>query len=345
MTDETLTVVSSYGARGSSTRVRLYEWLDHLRLDARREAYLGLGDNAPATLLPRLPAVVQAERRLREASRRGVGRLVLGREASPFSNGRIESDLLAGAAVGIYDVDDALYAYPSTGLRRVWSKRRVWAAAVSAADRVIAGNETLAEVAAAHARDVVIVPSCVEPDAYVRARHAERPGFRAVWVGSPTTERYLVGLTRPLLELARRTDFRLVVVSGGAAPLGPLDDIVERVPWTPSAAVEAMADADVGIMPLPDDEFSRGKCAYKLLQYAAAGLPVVASPVGANREALVRLGGDAAESDGDWIGSLEALAEAGPARRRARGEHAHSGVVDHYSFRAWADRWRAAVFG
>src|SRR5436305_3743919 len=126
-------------------------------------------------------------------------------------------------------------------------------------------------------------------------------------MGSPSTEPYLRLVEAPLLALHRACGARLTVVSAGSAPLGPLESMADRVRWSRDGYGTVLAGADVGIGPLADTPYARGKCAYKLLQYAAAGLPLVASPVGANDAALRVLGGVPAPDGDAWYDALTHL--------------------------------------
>jgi glycosyltransferase involved in cell wall biosynthesis len=340
-----ITVISSYGSGGSSARVRLFDWLKVLDVPFEQSDYLGKSDNSLSSIVEDLPRVALAERDLRRlASRNDLGRVLLGREASPFSNGGIEARLLDAASLGVYDFDDALFAYPTGGMRRIWSKRRVWERSVSAADLVIAGNAYLAEAAARYSSAVVIIPSCVDPDAYEKKADfevGETP--RVMWIGSPSTEPYLSLIAGPLLRLHRERGLRLTVISAGNQSLGALDPMVDRVSWSADSFGSELARADVGVMPLPDNDFARGKCAYKLLQYGAAGLPSVASPVGANALALERTGGLPATTDDEWFEAIESLIDASTETRTALGAKALSAIHEHYSFQAWAPTFRNAI--
>lgn len=341
-----LVAVSTYGAGGASTRVRLLDWFAHLGLAPEVHNYIGTANNQPRALLRSPGSLGSAElglRRLR--SRIGDDTLLLSRQASPFSSGRLEEGLLRAAARGVYDFDDALYAEPPGAVwTRLWSKRSIWERSVSVADVVIAGSERLAEEASRRSSGVVVIPSCIEPDSYQTKADYQVGGVpRIVWIGSPATEQFLLAVSAPLLELHRRLGARLTVVSGASGDLGDLEQMVDRRPWSIDTFGSVLATGDVGIMPLPDNEFTRGKCSYKILQYAAAGVPVVGSPVGANRDALARLGGTGAGSADEWVSGIAEILGESSTRRAARGTAALRGVTEHYSFGAWADRWRAAV--
>lgn len=342
MTDSGMDAVSAYSERAGSTRVRLYDWFAHVGVTPRRHVYAGNADNQPRTLLRSLPKVIKAELDLRLLPRQLRDRtVIMSKQASPFSSGGIEERLLTSAARSVYDFDDALYAEDAMrATSRLWSRAALWRRAVSAADVVIAGNERLADEASRWSDSVVIVPSCIEPDDYERKRDYDiHDAPRAVWIGSPASESYLSTIAEPLLHLNRTLGLRLTVVSGAGGALGELEAIIDRQPWSLESFGSALASGDVGIMPLPDNEFTRGKCAYKLLQYAAAGLPAVGSPVGANQKALEVTGGLAATTSEDWIGAISQLVSTSSARRAALGSAAIDGVVANYSFAAWSSRW------
>jgi hypothetical protein len=338
-----LVVVTPYGRGGGSSRVRVYDWLDHLRLSAEIHQYRGASANSSKTLTRQPFSAIRAESSTRSLDLTGRW-LLLSREASPMTAGGLEARLLHSAGHGVYDVDDALFHDTGSGVRRLFSKAATWSRAVAAADVVVAGNDYLADRASRTAREVVVIPSCVEPDAYpvkVAYRLADPP--RLVWVGSPATEAYLLGVAPSLLEVHRRTGARLLVVSAGSASLGSLDPMVDRVAWSLATVGPALAGADAAIGPLTDTPYARGKCAYKLLQYAAVGLPMVASPVGANGTALEVFGGLAERSTSGWSEALVGLLAAGDDVRARLGGLARRGVAEHYSFARWASTWRAAV--
>ena len=338
-----LVTVSTYGRTGGSARVRVFDWLDWLGIEAESETYAGTSDNAPSTILRHASAALHAEWRLRRLVPRVGGRtLLLSRQASPFSRGGLERSLLTAAGSGVYDFDDALYlADAGSG----WSqKSRVWQAAVCAASSVIAGNETLADHASDLNPNVVVIPSCVDPGDYERKHTYECLGPpRAVWIGSPSTEVYLRDIAEALLRIHRSRGLRLTLISAGSAPLGELDDMVDRVPWQLDTFASELANADLGVMPLPDTAWTRGKCAYKLLQYAAAGLPLIGSPVGANREVLRQAGGLAPVTEDDWSSALEELIDESDAQRANRGDEAWIAVSRGFSFQAWQEPWRRVL--
>ncbi|MCI5778848.1 MAG: glycosyltransferase [Lentisphaeria bacterium] len=206
---------------------------------------------------------------------------------------------------------------------------------VSGAAGVIVAN------AALHARfapfnanvlDLPTVPPPLPPD--FSPEPAAR--FTLVWIGTPVTFAYLRERSEALRQAARTVDMDLLIV-GGTAPLPGIR--CELIPWSEAAELAALRRANVGIMPLPDTPFARGKSAYKLLRYLQCGLPAVASPVGENRRVL-RPGetGFFAETDAEWAEVVSRLAD--PARRAAMRPAIRSAAAE-YTLAAAADRLTA----
>ncbi|WP_425580646.1 glycosyltransferase [Terrabacter lapilli] len=193
---------------------------------------------------------------------------------------------------------------------------------------------------------VHVIPSCIEPSHYsAKSKYDVGATPVAIWVGSPGTEPYLQTVAPALLKLNKSIGLRLVIVSSGNAELGPLQPMVDRVEWSLSRVGAEMVKADVGIMPMLDDPWTRGKCGYKLLQYAAAGLPCVGSPVGVNRQVLSNIGGRSASPAPEWAEQILDLIEMGQRERRSLGTRMSAAVRRHYSYEAWGPAWREAVLG
>jgi len=272
--------------------------------------------------------------------------LLLHREASPLSRGELERRLLSRPAFTAYDFDDALQWDTGEGsLYRRWAPKATKALiAVRHADRVIAGNEVLADWASDYNDDVVIVPSCVAPDAYRQKTSyeiGERP--RLGWIGSAGNEAYLLLVAEALREVHRRTGARLTLVGTTTPTLGDLESLIDRIPWSEAAQHIELASFDVGIAPVPDQAYERGKCGYKLLQYAAAGTPFVASPVGVNRRILAQHEMPAPENETEWAEAILELLGRPSSVRASLGRHAQEVTRRDYSYDAWLSRWREAV--
>jgi glycosyltransferase involved in cell wall biosynthesis len=341
-----LHAVTPYGRTGPSSRVRVFEWVDRVDAPVAVHCYLGLANARPGALLRRPRAVLRAERDLRRLARSRPARLLLHRESSPFSRRSVERELLSNAELAVYDFDDALQWDRGEGgvLRRVAPKAPKAQTAVQLAHRVIAGNQVLADWASTLNPNVVVIPSCVDPDRYrTKDDYTIHDPPRLGWIGSPSEEKQLRFIARPLLELHRRTGARLLLVGRTDRTLGELEAMTDRVAWSEAVQATALAEMDVGLMPLVDEPMERGKCGYKLLQYGAAGVPAVASPVGANAGIVTAAGSPAPRDPAEWVDAVLGLVAASTAARRHLGRRARAMVRESYSYAAWRTRWEAAV--
>jgi glycosyltransferase involved in cell wall biosynthesis len=343
-----LSVFMPYGPEAASARIRVYGWLEHLAIPASVHSYLGRANARAGTLLRRPVSTAEAESELRRAARNRHEHVLLHREASPLSNGSIEERLLRTAVQSVYDIDDAMQWDWGNGhaVRRMIPKAAKTIRATRRADRVVVANTELAEWASCWARDVVLIPSCVDPARYQqKAAYQLSDPPRLGWIGSPATEHYLTFITGPLLEVHRRTGARLTMISSGHRSLGTLDPMIDRIRWTQSNPEWILARWDVGLMPLAGGLYERGKAGYKLLQYGAARLPTVGSPVGVNAEILAAMDAPSPRSTGEWLDALVDLLGTPSRIREGLGARARAVVEDRFSYEAWADGWRDAVLG
>jgi len=211
----------------------------------------------------------------------------------------------------VYDFDDAVMFRDSwrgdfVSRSRATRFRRT----VRTADLVIAGNAYLAAQAQPDARMLSVLPTSVDTD-YLTPAPEPAPTGRLVlgWIGSGSTVGYLAAIAAPLKDFLKgHCDARLVAISDKFDPL-PDDLPVERRQWNAERELADLRCFDIGLMPLADDPWTRGKCGFKLLQYFAVGKPCVCSPVGVNAE-IVSDGtsGFHAVTDAQWTAALEKLA-------------------------------------
>jgi glycosyltransferase involved in cell wall biosynthesis len=243
----------------------------------------------------------------------------------------------------IYDFDDAIFMHNSYSARGSHSSHRSrrFAAMARTADVLIAGNDWLREQATQWmpAQRIRVIPTCVAVNNYPLAEHERAgAGVRLVWVGSASTLRGLEA-TRPLLEtLGQRVPgLGLKLICDRFLRLDHLSVI--ECSWTEATEPGDITDADIGISWLPDDAWSRGKCGLKVLQYMAAGLPVVANPVGV-QEDLVQHGqtGFLAETVDQWVDAVGRLAS-DPELRRRMGQAGRRRVEESFDVRVGAGRW------
>src|SRR6202051_484081 len=242
----------------------------------------------------------------------------------------------------VFDVDDAIYVRKPRRLgdpvdESIW-RRKKFAATCRWVDVVAAGNEVLAAVARPPAHDIVIRPPSIDAPVYraTTASAADPPTI--AWIGSPENLIYLEMIRPALARLAARHPTLKMRVICSAFPDWP-EIRVERVPWSSQTEAAALAGAHIGVMPLTDDEWARGKCAFKLLQYMAAALPCVASPVGANTEAVIDgVHGFHARTIDEWERHLQSLIES-PDLRARFGASGRAHVESRYAMRTYQARY------
>jgi glycosyltransferase involved in cell wall biosynthesis len=212
----------------------------------------------------------------------------------------------------IVDYDDAIFhnydRSPNPIIRRLLGRKID--AVMRNARCVITGNEYLANRALeSGAVKVRIIPTVVDTSRYFvkEDRSSECPVIG--WIGSPSTEKYVVGIRDALVQACRSHRARLLLVGATPNITNQFPGVdVEVMTWSEDAEAQLVQSMDVGIMPLEDGPWERGKCGYKLIQYMACGVPVIASPVGSNREIVSRSqAGLLAETTEEWNGALQRL--------------------------------------
>ena len=242
----------------------------------------------------------------------------------------------------VFDVDDAIYVRKPRRLGEApdespWRKKK-FAATCRWVDEVAAGNDVLAGVARASARAVTVLPTSIDTAAYQTTTATAADPPTVVWIGSPENLIYLEMIRPALARLTVRHPTLKMRVICSQFPLWP-EINVESIAWSSASEAGSLAAAHIGVMPLTDDAWSRGKCAFKLLQYMAAGLPCVASPVGANTEAVIDgVNGFHARTVDDWERSLQSLIES-PELRARFGANGRAHVESRYAMRRYQERY------
>lgn len=243
----------------------------------------------------------------------------------------------------IVDYDDnTFYAYESRG-RSIVGRflSRKLDALVAGAACVTAGNSYLGATARAHgAKRVEIVPTVVDVQRYRVTRELDGREFRIGWIGSPLNTKYLNIVRSALKRLNGIRPTKLVTI--GASDLGDFGLPVEQHAWSNDTEGELLESIHVGIMPLPDTPWERGKCGYKLIQYLAVGRPVVGSPVGVNRDIITKSVGFQADGEEQWLEALRFFSTAAELRRDY-GKAGRLLVEQEYSLQAVAPKLIAIV--
>jgi len=214
----------------------------------------------------------------------------------------------------VFDFDDAIFCNTDGTPSRTRMAR--FAAMMRACDRAFAGNAFLAGRAAALGAPATLVPTCVDAARYATEAAKPADALDLVWIGSRSTRKYLVEAMPQLAAAAARLpQLRLKIVADFDLP--GLGVATRPVAWSEAGEARELAESHIGIAPMRDDDWTRGKCALKVLQYMAAGLPVVSSDAGANAEIIEDgVDGFLVSTADEWVARLEALAGDEGLRRR-----------------------------
>ena len=258
------------------------------------------------------------------------------REILPFGPPVFELALsrIKGKAL-VYDFDDAIYLPNVSEANRCFSRLK-WPqkvpGVIRASNRVVTGNEYLAEYARAYNGAVTVIPTCVDTNKFVPRACASPNGEEPVvgWIGSPTTVSYLLTLREALRRLACSRRFTLCV-SGTSRAVEFPGVKVAHLPWSLEDEVSLFNRCDIGIYPLWDDAWTRGKCGFKAIQFMACGVPVVAAAVGVNREIIQDgVNGFLAATEAEWEEKLGYLL-IDPGLRKKLGRAARETILERYS--------------
>jgi glycosyltransferase involved in cell wall biosynthesis len=309
-------LLSRYERVGASSRLRSYQYLDYLRRAGCDVSVNALLSDVYVRQLyqGKSPSVVDVcrgyVRRLKSVLRAHEYDLLwIERELLPWVPNIVERFVLPAKVPYVVDFDDAVFhrydMHPKVVVRRMLGRKID--AVMHHATTVIVGNEYLRERAvAAGARCVEVLPTVVDLARYtVRDWKAESCPVVG-WIGTPETQGFLGVVAPALAELLRTFCFKVVLVRANLKALPGVEH--ETVAWSEVSEVEAIRQFDIGIMPVPDYPFARGKCGYKLIQYMACGLPVVASPIGINSKLIDHgFNGFLASSKAEWVAGIGSL--------------------------------------
>jgi glycosyltransferase involved in cell wall biosynthesis len=347
--------VATHPVEGASTRYRLLAYLPALERHGFRVTFhpffpSGVLDSiyGPGNRLRRAYYVLRGtiERSIYLRSRE-FALLFIHRELFPLGRSFLLSRLKKREVGIVYDYDDALFLPQRRGrwllekLEDPDGTRQL----IAASDTVIAGNAFLLEYAKRYNPRAILIPTAIET-AKIRARAFDAEHGRCVvgWIGSHTTEKYVHGLVPVLEKLSANASFSVKIVGARQeVSIGGVE--VVQLPWELNRETEDFQSCDIGVYPLWNDEWAKGKCGFKAIQFMAAGVPVVASSVGANSE-IIRDGVDGflASSEEEWYSKiLLLLRDAG--LRREMGLAGRRTVEERYSLGAHTPRFLAALDG
>jgi len=333
-------ILSRYGALGASSRVRFYQYLPFLQAQGIQaeiapffaDDYLrALQAGKPIPIFSVLAAYLKRLLTLFQA--RHYDLLWVEKQLFPWLPAWFEQILPRPYVV---DYDDAVFhrydLHPNPLIR--WALGGSIDQVMRRAALVTAGNAYLQRRAQqAGASQIEILPSVVDADRYLPASLPPAGDFRLGWLGQPSTVAFLSAIKVPLQQARLRQPVELLVMG---AQLPGLQAAFH--PWQPEREPFFLQQLHAGIMPLPDAPFERGKCGYKLIQYMACGLPVIASPVGVNAEIVLHQHtGLLASTQDEWREAILNLAQA-PDLRRQMGQAGRARFEAEYSLQVHAPR-------
>jgi glycosyltransferase involved in cell wall biosynthesis len=340
-------LLTRYERLGSSSRVRFYQYLPYLTAQGMKivsapffdDQYVhNLYSGSRASIQTVLWAYLKRLSVLARST--SFDLLWVEKELFPWMPAWFEAFFHTLKIPYVVDYDDAIFhRYDRHGsfLVRALLGRKI-DRVMRQANMVIAGNDYLAERAIkAGAKNVEYLPSVVDVSQYTMKEPVSDSIFRIGWIGAPVTASYL-DLIRDAIELLCR-ESRVHLVLIGAGNIQPFPNVsVEVLPWSEDIERGLSQKFDVGIMPLVDGPFERGKCGYKLIQYMASGLPVVASPVGVNQQIVEpQVNGYLANSSTDWLVALRELRDS-VEKRKMMGQAGRQKAEQMYNLQVTAPR-------
>lgn len=266
--------------------------------------------------------------------------VVIVREAFPLGPAVLESFVERRVPV-VFDFDDAIFLPEASAANQLAGRFKVpgrVAGIIGAAAATTAGNEYLATYARRFGSNVHVIPTTIDVDEYRPQLREARELVRVGWSGSATTSKHLRSIEGALRRMLAELPVELVVIGDPAFRLDGAPR-VRVLPWRAEREIAEVGAFDVGLMPLPDDEWSRGKCGFKALLYMALGVAPVVSPVGVNTD-IVASGNNGllATTADEWVEAVGALVE-DAALRRKLGDAGRDTVVSRYSGQRWAPKF------
>lgn len=305
--------------------------------------YLSIYTQMDVTLLKKSKAIIQATfHQLRTAlSIDSYDAVMVYREALLFGGAWIERYVSKRKIPIIFDFDDAIWmpVKSTTGispfLKRLIKSEKKFDTIMKLSMHIVAGNDYLARHAQSLNKNVSVIPTVVDTDYYKPSAEKQNKGEVVIgWIGSGSTSVYLKLLDSIWKQLPENCSLKII---GGR--YNPDGIKTANVKWSLDTELAEMSEFDMGIMPLPDDDWAKGKCGLKALQYMAMEIPCVASPVGVNTEIIQDgVNGFMAKDEKEWVEKLTLLIE-NPELRQGLGRAGRKTVEERYSLKVWAPEY------
>lgn len=336
-----------YTRLGASSRLRTYQYTPYLEEQGIKCEYSPLFDDKYLQRLyqkkrsNKLSIIIAyLNRLLKLLTIPRYDLIVIEKELFPYLPAFAEQVLSLLKIKYVVDYDDAIfhnYDLHSNKLVRTLLGRKI-AQVMKGSTLVVVGNAYLENYAQrAGARQITVIPTVIDTDSYTVKSCEEQDNVIIGWIGSPVTLKYVRNIVPVLKELSSSYPLKLHII-GGKSGVG-FEGHEEVLDWSETTEASLIKQFDIGIMPLNDDAWEKGKCGYKLIQYMGCGLPVVGSPVGVNEE-IIRDGvnGYKAADLESWKKSLEALVT-DKELRKTLGKQGRELVEEKYSYKVAKVKW------
>ena len=243
----------------------------------------------------------------------------------------------------IYDFDDAVMFRSTYNEKKNYSyiRQQSFARTARHAFHVIAGNDYLQSLALQYNQQVSVIPTVIDTTLYTPQERQLHQRIRIGWIGSESSNHFINLILPALIILKERVAFDFYIISSNTKHIDP--NYIEQIawyfiPWDEKNEIQYIQSFDIGVMPLDDTVWTRGKCGFKLLQYMACGIPTVASPVGVNTHIIQQgYNGFLAQDTAQWIQRLEQLAIDRVYAKRVGLQSRHT-IEERYSLAHWSEQ-------
>lgn len=339
--------LTSYGTMGASSRIRTYQYIPYLKnhdidvtvsplLDNKYLQNLYLNKTRPLTSV--ISSYIRRLLILAKSNRYDL--VLIEKEILKFFPAIFERLLAFFNIPYVAVYDDAIfhnYDLSSNPIFSVFLKNKI-DVVMRNAKCVIAGNEYLGEKALnAGAKKVEIIPSVIDLTKYPLLPKERNTIFTIGWIGSPSTTKYLHLIEEALAEVCAKGQSRVIGI--GCDEIGLKEVPLTIKAWQEETEAKEISAFDVGVMPLPDDPWEKGKCGFKLIQYMACGIPVVASPVSVNTKIVKNeVNGYLANTKKEWVSALVKIRE-NPGLAQKMGLEGRKQVENGYTVQATVQKF------
>ncbi|MGD1844008.1 MAG: glycosyltransferase family 4 protein [Salibacteraceae bacterium] len=351
MSKKVLIVASHYRDRAPGQRFRFEQYLDYLAekgFECHLSNIITPEDDRmlyrPGHYFKKFLFTRKAHQR-RKADLRNIDQydiVFIFREALLTRSMYFEKQFSASKAKVVFDFDDAIWLSNVSNANRwfKWLKNPGKTGhLIALADVVFAGNDYLKAYAAQFNSNIRIVPTTIDTDEYKRVALPPREPVCIGWSGSITTIQHFEFALPFLRQIKKRFGDRVSIKVIGDGNYRHEELGIKGIPWNKKDELKELSGIDIGIMPLPDDEWAKGKCGLKGLQYMALEIPTIMSPVGVNSEIIDDgRNGFLANRPEEWVDKITRLIESAEMRQQL-GTAARQTVIDHYSVFAHRDRY------